>query len=509
LYDQNKFKQVVEAYKSGTNSFTKEGRPEATMLAASAYQQLGQGEAAQELYTTLIKEFPDSSYAQEAQCEQLRVIYNSNRPGDLISKADDLLQQNLSKGLREKVTLYKAEALYKTKQYQAAIPIYQSLQGADFTADRQAEVSYHFSWANFETGDYVSAAKAFGDFVAKFPSNKNVPTALTQKGISLLRTKDANGALQAFNQLLTRYPAAKERELALEKKALILGEQQDNQGMSDAFRQLLKEFPKSPAAAEANYWIGKNAYEAHNYKEAIAPLENARKLNRTEYFERASLRLINCHYNLEDQDKLAAELDLYSKSGTGKAPTEKVRWLADRLMAGKSYEKASRFYAMLVNREEDRTSDDLLNFGKCLYFQKKYGDAIKSYRKYLELPMQPPDKATGLIALGQAQLGLNQYEDAQKSANDACLLQMDGRINAEGRMLSGDIALAKNDYEEASKIYLSISVVFDDPNLTPQALEKAYSALLNLGNEVEAKKVLNKLQSQYPEYQMSSSHAAN
>jgi len=329
-------------------------------------------------------------------------------------------------------------------------------------------------------------------------------TALVQKGVALQKTKNYPGALRDFNDLLARFPSNKEREVALLQKGLMLGEQQDNQGMSDALRQLLKEFPRSAAAAKANYWIGYAAYEARNYREAIAPLENARKLNRPEFSERASLRLINAHYYLENQDGLAAELDAYAKAGKGKAPAEVVRWVANRFMANKSYDRASKYFEMLVNRENDRTATDLLSFGKCLSNQKKYGDAVRSFRRYLEMPLQPPDKAAGLIAMGEAQLGLAEYGEAQKSADEACLNQPEGRLNAEGRLLLGDIAFAQKDYEQASKTYLSISVVFDDPMLTPQALEKAYNALINMGNEVEAKKTLNKLQSQYPEYQMSS-----
>ena len=39
--------------------------------------------------------------------------------------------------------------------------------------------------------------------------------------------------------------------------------------MSDAFRQLLKEFPKSSVAAQANYYIGKAAFDAKDYKGAL------------------------------------------------------------------------------------------------------------------------------------------------------------------------------------------------------------------------------------------------
>ena len=45
--------------------------------------------------------------------------------------------------------------------------------------------------------------------------------------------------------------------------------------MSDAFRQLLKEFPKSTVAAQANYYIGKAAFEAKDYKGAAAQFQEA------------------------------------------------------------------------------------------------------------------------------------------------------------------------------------------------------------------------------------------
>src|SRR5205814_911863 len=83
---------------------------------------------------------------------------------------------------------------------------------------------------------------------------------------------------------LTKYPAAREREAALQQKALILGQKDDGKGMSDAFRQLLKEFPKSSVAGQANYYIGKAAFEAKDYKGALAPLDAARQLNKEQYY---------------------------------------------------------------------------------------------------------------------------------------------------------------------------------------------------------------------------------
>ena len=59
----------------------------------------------------------------------------------------------------------------------------------------------------------------------------------------------------------------------MQQKALILGQQDNPKGMSDTFKQLLKEFPKSSVAAQAQFYIGKAAFDAKDYKNAIPALE--------------------------------------------------------------------------------------------------------------------------------------------------------------------------------------------------------------------------------------------
>src|SRR5438876_2323490 len=108
-------------------------------------------------------------------------------------------------------------------------------------------------------------------------------------------------AIEDLNTLLAKYPAAREREAALQQKALILGQQQNPKGMSDAFRQLLKEFPKSTAAAQANYYIGKAAFEAKDYKGALVALNAARQLNNDQYYGPATVRIISCYFCLRDR----------------------------------------------------------------------------------------------------------------------------------------------------------------------------------------------------------------
>jgi TolA-binding protein len=68
--------------------------------------------------------------------------------------------------------------------------------------------------------------------------------------------------------------------------------------------------------------------------------------------------------------------------------------------------------------------------------------------------------------------------------------------------------VVRGDFDAAAKIFQSIAVIIDDPQVTPAALQEAYDCLNRLGNSAEASKVLNQLQTKYPEYQIKAGRLA-
>ena len=372
-----------------------------------------------------------------------------------------------------------------------------------------SDVLFKLGWCYMQTGQPGKAITALTSFLQGYPVNTKAPTALAQRAVAYQETKDLNSALKDFDQLLTDYPKAKERELALERKALILGEQQDNDGMAATFKQLIKEYPRSAAAAQAYYWIGFAAYSAKDYKACIPPLETARKLDKDQFFERATARIIAAYYTVGDRDSLAAEVDLYTRSKPkDKVQPEVLRWLGSSYLASKDYASAEKYLIQLSSRDEV-TADDWLNLGSAQLGGRKYADSIVSIQKYLDAQGDAASQAKGLLVLGEAQLDSGKLEDAQISADKACSLQPEGLLNAQGRMLSGDIQVVRSNFEAAAKIFQSIAVIIDDPQVTPEALEKAYDCLNRMGNATDAGKVLNQLQTKYPEYQVRAGRQKN
>ena len=320
LYESGKYKELLDQYQPALDDLPADTKPEILILAANSKRQLSDFAGASALYAQIVKDYPTSVYADEANYEHLVSLYNAGDPS-LIPAIDQFLAGNPEPTKRDQVTLLKAEALFKERKYAEAAPVYASLQDSTLAAGYQSEAVFKLGYCYMQTQQPDKAITALTTFLNDYPLNKLAPSSLAQRAIAYQQTKDLTSALKDFNKLLDDDPKAKERELALQQKALILGEQQDNSGMSQAFQQLLQEYPHSTAAAQANYWIGWAAFSDKDYKACIEPFENARKLDKAQFFERATVRIIAAYYTLGDRDSLAREVDLYNNGN----PKDKVQ----------------------------------------------------------------------------------------------------------------------------------------------------------------------------------------
>jgi TolA-binding protein len=499
-YSSGKFKQLIATYSASPADFSGDSLPEVLLLVANAQRQLANHKDARALYEQIIKKYPDSTYASQAQYERLVSLYSANDPA-LAAEADKYLAKNPVSEKRDQIALLKAESLYRKQDYAAAATAYAAINLTSLAPNLKAEAQFKLGWCLMQVRNYAQAIPTFTTFLETNPQHKLTASALAQRAIAFQQTQDLSSALKDFSTLISDYPKTHERELALQQKALILGQQQDNQGMSETFQLLLKDYPQTTAAAQANYWIGWAAFEAKDFKNAIPPLEAARKADAEQFYERATLRIMLSHRYLEERDALAAEVDSYLKTAfKTKVPAEILRWLGVQFLTDKNYGRAENYLAALTARRDEAAADDWLNLGRCQASQKRFDDAAKSFAVYLAGTKEPIPRATGLLALGDAQLGIGKFDDAQKSADEACALQPEGRLNADGRILAGEIQMARSNFDEAAKLFQSVSVIMDDPNITPHAMELATEALKKAGRDDEAAKVFNQLQTRYAEY---------
>src|SRR5881409_3872359 len=346
-YQTGQYAQLLADYKKDLEKLPEAAQAEVLLLAANSERQLGNSKESEALYRQIIAKYPDREEAKDAAYERLINVYNSD-PSALSGAVDEFLATSPTNERADQAKLLKAEALYKQQNYNDAALIYGELRGSQLSARLRAEAAYKLGLCHVQTKNTPGVIEAFTYYVQTFPDSPEVPAALGQRALAYEQDKNYAAAIADLNTILTKYPKTYEREAALQLKALILGQQENNKGMVDTFRQLLREYPKSSVAAQAQYYIGKTAFEAKDYKTAMTALNTARQLNKEQYYNLASLRIILCQFYLKDQAALTKEVnDFMASSPSANVPPEVLEWLGIQYYNEKNFQAAEKYLSAL------------------------------------------------------------------------------------------------------------------------------------------------------------------
>ena len=501
-YQTGQFGQVISDYKKSAEQLPDEAKPETMLLVANAQRQLGHTQDAERIYRDIIEKFPNREEAKDARYQRLINIYNSD-PNAVVAEVDEFLKTNPTGERADQAKLLKAEALYKQQRFAEAAPVYEELRAVELTPKLKAEAAYKLGWCYIQLKDAPHAIDALTSFLKAFPDHPQAPTVLSQRALAFQQIQNADAAISDLNLLIKSYPTAKEREAAIQQKALLLGEQNREPEMAQSFQQLLKEYPKSSATAQANYYIGKAALDGKDYKRAITFLDAARRLNRGQYYNLATLRIILARYYLHDRKLATSEVDGFLAAGDNtNIPPEVLEWLGIEYYNDKNYILAEKYLGVLARIENPAglRPDFWFYLGDAAVHLKHYDVAENAYSRYLQASTDPAGKAKALLALGATKIAAHKPDDADKIAAEIMTLQPEGKVNAEARLLAGDVQFERQRFEDAGKAYAGVALLYDDPAITPRALNKAADAYRRAGKTEEADHVAKQLRDRYPNY---------
>ena len=73
-----------------------------------------------------------------------------------------------------------------------------------------------------------------------------------------------------------------------------------------------------------------------------------------------------------------------------------------------------------------------------------------------------------------------------------------GQIRHAGK--TGDVQIERKNFDEAGKAFMGVALLYDDPAITPRALQKAAIAYQKAGKKEEADRVAKQLHEKYPDF---------
>ncbi len=472
-----------------------ESQPDVLLLAANAYRQMGDQARALALYDRLAADYPESAAAREAGFHRL-VSLVARQDERALSQIDVFLMSSNDDNERAKAELLKAELLFGQDRFDEAAELYQKASSARGTEKYRPDALYKLAWCRLQAKRYDEAIDVLTRFLLQYPRHPRAVTAYAQRAVSQLETGEQIAALADFEAVIDRYRDAKEREDAMLQRALLLGNMQRSAEMSAAFERLLAEYPETKAAAQANFWIGYAASDAKKYRESIKPLETARKLDPEKYGERATLRLLLSHYHLEDRKSAAREAKTL---GPEKAPSEVREWLGLSALEDDDYTMAVEFLAPLA-ANKDASPELRTSLAQAQVGAGQMEAACATLEQLLPKVHEPRAKARAHLLLAEALIGMKDGAAAKTQAEEAQRLQPEGRLNAEARLANGRALLAQDKFDDAARAFMAVALLYDEKDLTPQALVLAEQAYRRADNTTDAERAREELQRRYPDY---------
>ncbi len=494
-YESENYEAAAKLAEEVLPQLPEESRPDVLLLAANARRQMGQQAEALALYDRLAAEYGKSPAAREAGFHRL-VSLVAQKDDRALSQIDIFLMSSADVQERAKASLLKAELLFGQNRFSEAAALYEKAIAADGTEKYRGDALYKLAWCQMQEKKYDRATATLTRFLTQFPRHPQVPSALAQRALAQLETGQQPEALSDFSEIINRHRGAREREDAMLQQALLLGNMQRPAEMAAAFQRLLAEYPETKSAAQANFWIGYAAFDAKKYSDAIPALEAARKLDKEKYGERASLRLLLSHYYLEDREAAAREA---AALGPDKAPAEVREWLGRSALASGDNARAVEFLRPLA--ETPDASDELrASLARAQVSAGDYAGARATLGKLLPRLHEPKAKAGAHLLLAEALLGLKLGDEAKAQAEEALKLQPEGRVNAEARLANGRALLVQGRDEDAARAFMAVALLYDEKDLSPQALLLAEQAYRRAGNTVDADRARDERQRRYPDF---------
>jgi tetratricopeptide (TPR) repeat protein len=426
---------------------------------------------------------------------------------------------------RARVRLLEAQELSREKKFTDALPLWESLAGETGDASwphqeilldlaRTYDVLNNFPKAATAYQAYLDDLNAHpgGDKEAHARSVLHTQARLAlclQKSDQLLAATDAWKAVQSLAPAGSR-----EQETALESLGLIYarGGPAQAAAMVATFRALLDQFPESPLRAMAAFSVGDSLFNNRDYAGAEPFLLEARDWDAKTWLQPATQRLALGAYGEKDDGKTAAYLKEYDTipapadpqaRTAARLPAALFYWLAETARKAGKWDEAGIYYSRVTQHPDpgDLLAGAWWQLGEVESHLREWPAAAASYEKYRRLKPDAKDATVVLLALGRAELGAQNFDAAKKLGEQALLQEPEGPRSAASRMLLGETAFATQNYAEAARMFATLAVLFDDPEITPQAISRAADAFEKAGDAKSAADWRQKLKDKYPQYE--------
>jgi tetratricopeptide (TPR) repeat protein len=472
-------------------------------LKANSLRQLLRFADAAGTYARLIAEYPTGRYAGPGAVEKALALFKGGAFREAISQARGLLNDVSN---RRELLWVLAESHAALKEDNEAVQYYRMLVAQFPEAPMVVEARYRLARLLQQREDYLAAADLYDVIVKNAPADPLAAQALFSAAWCRGKANRPEDALRDWGQFVRQFNPHELREEALFQKAMTeIFLRRDTQARV-TLDLLLADFPKTRFLADAHYWRGVLFDTAGRWADAEPALREALAARpATELEQKCRFQLALVLQKLKKTDESA---DLFQTLLTTpmneKMPPDLLEWLAEHHLA-KGVPAAAELSARLLTQ---RAGTDAWRqrgwflVGRAALAQTQLTEAGEAFQKVLSLPGDTEAKAQSALELGHLALAGGNFPEARGRYEEAARLAADDTmIPLRARSYVGIARVLKQQGDDAgaARYFLSVAVLFDDPECVPECLYEAGELFGKLNRIEERDRAFRELAERYPD----------
>ncbi|MFH0879747.1 MAG: tetratricopeptide repeat protein [Lentisphaerota bacterium] len=375
------------------------------------------------------------------------------------------------------------------------------------SSPRAPSAAYGLARILQEEGNFERASAAYRKLAGDYPDSEWAPEALYASAYCRARMDQADESSKDWKNLIERFPTFGKLEEAYFRKALDEMRLDANAQARATFLDLLAKFPDTSYSGQALFYLGvlleKEGKLGEAEKEMRASLEKTPAEKRPEI----EFRLVAL---LQKQGKLGEASDLLQRlmdggSLEGLSPAL-LEWLARYQLERKAFAEAGRAADQLVKLSPEPAWKQIGWFllGRARMGLGQEEQARKAFEQSLKQQARTADGAESAFFLAEVQLASKDLDGAEKYYQQAAELSQGTELlsfRAKSYYGLGQVAGARGQWDQAARYYMSVAVLFDDPQLTPECLFRAAEAFGKSNRAEDQAKSMEELKTRYPESQ--------
>lgn len=478
----------------------REDTPEWLYFRANAEREAGRPSAAQDFYQRLLTNFPASAESQSAALELAALLYQASdyaraRDAALLAKPDpstdpdrfwilaDCARQ-LGR-LDEAVTNYDAAAR-STNSDQAA--------AARFLAARVRQ----------DQQRWEEAAKRYREMANSFPDHPLSPEARYAAGFCESQNGRLEAAVSDWTELIRRHPGHALIENAIFSKAQAERSLERFDDAQATLKRFLAEYSESPLAPEAYLLYGTLLERTGDFEGADRQYQQALLKNPTAELRRRILaRRLATLQRLGKEDEALISLNLLVGLGAGRdLPLPLLEWAARKNLEKKTWGAALAAARVMIEVSPSEESRQIARYleGRALVGLGRDGEAADAFRLAASLSASTEEGIEAAWRWGELALTAGRLEDAARAFEQAASLARSpslADVRAKSYLGLARVYEMQQRWMEAARQYLAVGILYEDPEITPSALESAARAFERAGEEEEAARIREELHARY------------